>query len=36
VVEADYWPEDRLRGKQPRDMEYVTMNTLKTAECNNN
>jgi hypothetical protein len=35
VVETDYWPEDRLRGKQPRDMEYVTMNTLKTAECNN-
>ena len=33
VVERDYWPDDRLQGKQPRDPDYVTVNTLKTVEC---
>ena len=35
VVENDYWPDDRLLGKQPRDPDYVTVNTLKTVECLN-
>jgi len=35
VAEYDYWPDDRLQGKQPRDSDYVTVNTLKTVECQN-
>ena len=33
VVEHDFWPEDRLKGKHPLDPEYVKVNTVKTIKC---
>jgi hypothetical protein len=33
VAEQDYWPEDRLAGKNPMDPEHVKVNTVKTFKC---
>jgi hypothetical protein len=31
--QKDYWPSDRLSGKDPLDPEFVTVETLKTLRC---
>ncbi|HMK70685.1 MAG TPA: hypothetical protein VK442_06915 [Xanthobacteraceae bacterium] len=33
VEEKDYGPLDRLRGKRPKDAEFVTVTEVKSFEC---
>jgi hypothetical protein len=33
IAENDFWPEDRLRGKHPRDPDYVTVKNVITVKC---
>jgi hypothetical protein len=33
IVQKDFSPADRLRGKHPLDSEFVDVNPLKTVQC---